>query len=52
MPCDFVCIYEIPKRSVLSATANNDVTERLFVHQSQIDKIHKTDLFGYEKGQD
>lgn len=27
----FVCVLEIEKRSVLSATANNAVTEKLFV---------------------
>ena len=31
-PDDFVCVKEIPTRSRLSSTANNAVSERLFVH--------------------
>ena len=38
-PKDFVPIAEFPHRSRLSATANNSVTERLFVHESRYDEI-------------
>ena len=38
-PKDFVPIAEFPHRSRLSATANNSVTERLFVHESRYDEM-------------
>lgn len=38
-PKDFVPIAEFPHRSRLSATANNSVTERLFVHESRYNEL-------------
>ena len=38
-PKDFVPIAEFPHRSRLSATANNSVTERLFVQESRYDEM-------------
>ena len=38
-PEDFVLVAEFTHRSRLSATANNKVTERLFVHESRYDEL-------------
>ena len=38
-PVDFVPIVELPHRSRLSATTNNSVTERLFVHESRYNEL-------------
>ncbi len=38
-PVDFVPIVEVPHRSRLSATTNNSVTERLFVHESRYNEL-------------
>lgn len=38
-PKDFVPIAEFPHRSRLSATTNNSVTERLFVHESRYNEL-------------
>ena len=38
-PVDFVPIEEVPHRSRLSATTNNSVTERLFVHESRYNEL-------------
>lgn len=50
MPGDFVCVAEVAHRSTLSATANNAVTERLFVprHQERMywERMNRGTLFG------
>ena len=38
-PVDFVPIVEVSHRSRLSATTNNSVTERLFVHESRYNEL-------------
>ena len=38
-PVDFVPIVELPHRSRVSATTNNSVTERLFVHESRYNEL-------------
>lgn len=38
-PVDFVPILEVPHRSRISATTNNSVTERLFVHESRYNEL-------------
>ena len=38
-PKDFVPAADFPHRSRISATANNKVTERLFVHESRYDEL-------------
>ena len=38
-PVDFVPIVEVPHRSRISATTNNSVTERLFVHESRYNEL-------------
>lgn len=50
MPDDFVCVAEVAHRSILSATANNAVTERLFVPRQQEkmywERMNRGTLFG------
>ena len=48
MPDDFVSVWEYTRHPSFTQKEGKYVTERLFVHESQLHKIHKTDLFGYE----
>lgn len=48
MPDDFVTIWAYFKRSTFQSQKNKYVTEKLFVHESQLHKIHSIDLFGYD----
>lgn len=47
MPPDFVAVAEFAHRSTVSATANNAVVERVFVHRSKLTRLPPRDLFGF-----
>ena len=48
MPDDFMSIWEYTKHPSFTQKEGKYVTERLFVHESQMHNVPKTDLFGYD----